>query len=274
MGFRITDRVDRAAPTRTRLPRRHGRTASRRRTPRKNRVWDFCTTFATHAGKSAVQPVEPHRDTFDTTTISVSGALYYGFRFYSPQLGRWLSRDPLGDHASFAARDLRAKLLRQMIEKVRNVLKTIRDESQDKWNRQKAVADEINLVEGIRALQTGDPSYNLRWNIPFCGGLNNYAFCRNDSIDLIDINGLGWWDDLLGVLQQLIDMIAGDPVGASPGAMLEVGAKACETMPAVIRRHNETQAALDQFDQDMQHMRSSGPPGILPYTNNPSATGE
>ena len=27
----------------------------------------------------------------------VTGHLYYGFRYYSPQLGRWLSRDPIGE---------------------------------------------------------------------------------------------------------------------------------------------------------------------------------
>jgi len=26
-----------------------------------------------------------------------SGLLYYGYRYYSPQLGRWLSRDPIGE---------------------------------------------------------------------------------------------------------------------------------------------------------------------------------
>ena len=40
------------------------------------------------------QPVASHQETFDTSTIFVSGALYYGYRYMSPQLGRWVSRDP------------------------------------------------------------------------------------------------------------------------------------------------------------------------------------
>ena len=36
------------------------------------------------------------------------GLNYYGYRFYSPQLGRWLSRDPLGDHA-FLTQAMRGK---------------------------------------------------------------------------------------------------------------------------------------------------------------------
>ena len=43
------------------------------------------------------QPVATHQETFDTTTIFVSGALYYGYRFYSPGLGRWLSNDPINE---------------------------------------------------------------------------------------------------------------------------------------------------------------------------------
>ncbi|MDR0993538.1 MAG: RHS repeat-associated core domain-containing protein, partial [Verrucomicrobiota bacterium] len=29
---------------------------------------------------------------------------YYGYRFYNPELGRWINRDPLGDEAFFVQR--------------------------------------------------------------------------------------------------------------------------------------------------------------------------
>ena len=39
----------------------------------------------------------PHR--FSTKYLdSETGLVYYGYRYYSPALGRWLSRDPIGEH--------------------------------------------------------------------------------------------------------------------------------------------------------------------------------
>ena len=98
MGFHATDTLaDRPKTTtgRTRLP--WNRRPVKTTTPRKNRVWNFFATFTTSAWKNVSQVVEPHQETFDTSTITVSGVLFYGFRFYSPQLGRWLSRDPIGE---------------------------------------------------------------------------------------------------------------------------------------------------------------------------------
>jgi len=40
-------------------------------------------------------------DLDDVTTTDVSeGLYYYGYRYYGPQLGRWLSRDPIGERRS------------------------------------------------------------------------------------------------------------------------------------------------------------------------------
>ena len=71
------------------------RTVSNRHPPSKNRVWDFFATFTTSVWNFVTQPVEPHRETFDTSTFSASGVLFYGYRYYSPGLGRWVSRDPI-----------------------------------------------------------------------------------------------------------------------------------------------------------------------------------
>ena len=61
----------------------------------KYRVWDFFATFSTSVWNIVTQPVASHQETFDTTTIFVSGALYYGYRYYAPGFGRWVSRDPI-----------------------------------------------------------------------------------------------------------------------------------------------------------------------------------
>ena len=71
------------------------RTVSNRHPPSKNRVWDFFATFTTSVWNFVTQPVEPHRETPPPSTFSASGVLFYGFRYYSPTLGRWVGRDPL-----------------------------------------------------------------------------------------------------------------------------------------------------------------------------------
>ena len=37
------------------------------------------------------------RENWPTPTAIASGVFYYGFRYYSPTTGRWLSRDPIGE---------------------------------------------------------------------------------------------------------------------------------------------------------------------------------
>ena len=72
--------------------------------PSKNRVWNFFTTSETCTGFSESQPVESHQEKWPTPTTTVSGVRYYGYRQYSPELGRWLSRDPIGDRSFVLAR--------------------------------------------------------------------------------------------------------------------------------------------------------------------------
>jgi RHS repeat-associated protein len=65
--------------------------------PSKNRVWNFFVTSGTRAGVFALQPVEPHQEKWPTPTNSVSGVHYYGYRYYSAETGRWVSRDLAGE---------------------------------------------------------------------------------------------------------------------------------------------------------------------------------
>ena len=95
MGFHATDTLVRRPQT---LPGRSRLSSNRRQvqvaTPTKNRVWDFFATFSTSVWKFVTQPVEPHRETFATSTIIVSDVRLYGFRYLSPTLGRFVNRDP------------------------------------------------------------------------------------------------------------------------------------------------------------------------------------
>ena len=61
--------------------------------PLKNRVWDFLATSLTCAGQNATFAQYPRPENRPTPTATASGARYYGYRFYSPTLGRWMNRD-------------------------------------------------------------------------------------------------------------------------------------------------------------------------------------
>jgi RHS repeat-associated protein len=72
----------------TRAPRACARGA-------KTRVWVFCGKRTTRARRSAPQTEKPHLVAKATATKTASGVRYYGFRYYNPSAGRWLSRDPI-----------------------------------------------------------------------------------------------------------------------------------------------------------------------------------
>ena len=65
--------------------------------PSKNRVWNFFTTSETCAGFFESQPVEPHQEKWPTPTTTASGVRFYGYRYYHPETGRWVNRDPIGE---------------------------------------------------------------------------------------------------------------------------------------------------------------------------------
>jgi RHS repeat-associated protein len=68
--------------------------------PPKNRVGGFSSYSETSARFFVTQAPESHRENEPTPTTTASGMRFYGFRFYSPQLGRWLSRDPIEEIGS------------------------------------------------------------------------------------------------------------------------------------------------------------------------------
>jgi len=63
--------------------------------PSKNRVWDFFE--ATHScTQENWQITQCSRlENQPTPTTTASGVPYYGYRYYSPELGRWVNRDPI-----------------------------------------------------------------------------------------------------------------------------------------------------------------------------------
>ena len=65
--------------------------------PPKNRVGGFSTSTPDRARRSAPQTLEPHRENAPTPTTTASGVRFYGYRFYSPEVGRWISQDPASE---------------------------------------------------------------------------------------------------------------------------------------------------------------------------------
>ena len=68
-----------------------------------------------HAYRIDPQALQPRRKDRPTTTATSSGVSVYGFRFYVPELGRWVSRDPIQEEGglnlySFVSNDPVGKL--------------------------------------------------------------------------------------------------------------------------------------------------------------------
>ena len=76
------------------------KTAHRENTPdtQKSALWNFSTSDFTYSttifdDKTQCSRLENQTYTYDTA----SGVRYYGYRYYTPELGRWISRDPVGE---------------------------------------------------------------------------------------------------------------------------------------------------------------------------------
>ena len=61
----------------------------------KNRVWGFFWNSNKSRPPNRLQPAQPRRKIDPTTTKPASGVFFYGYRYYDPVTGRWLSRDPI-----------------------------------------------------------------------------------------------------------------------------------------------------------------------------------
>lgn len=157
-------------------------------------------TLTTQSG--ALAAVNPFR--FSTKfTDDETGLLYYGCRYLSPSLWRWVNRDPLEDYASFGARDLREKLIPHMMDVAMFGLKQGLDNRATLSLRLDALAKTVFWLKGIRSLESGDPMFDPRsydptgrnWPDPTriinLGGrlFLPYGFCANNPINDHDSDG-------------------------------------------------------------------------------------
>jgi RHS repeat-associated protein len=63
----------------------------------KNRAWGFFGDGVKRTWEIPPQVVEQHLEKATATPGTASGVFFYGFRYYGPATGRWLSRDPIGE---------------------------------------------------------------------------------------------------------------------------------------------------------------------------------
>ena len=63
--------------------------------PSKNRVGGFSAVTQNRTRKIGSQVLEPQQEKSPPPTEIASGVHYYGYRYYKPDLGRWINRDPI-----------------------------------------------------------------------------------------------------------------------------------------------------------------------------------
>jgi len=74
---------------------------------RKNRARKFFLSPLETRRGDRLRARHPRREKADTFTKTASGMSYYGFRFYSPSMGRFLNRDPINEPGSQLVRDVK-----------------------------------------------------------------------------------------------------------------------------------------------------------------------
>jgi RHS repeat-associated protein len=102
----------------------------------------------------------PHR--FSTKYLdSETGLVYYGYRYYSPELGRWLSRDPLADHASLPGREGRQRLLAMLKRLSASYVEVATNETVPLGLRLAAVAKIVQTGARMTQVLSGAPAMHF-----------------------------------------------------------------------------------------------------------------
>jgi RHS repeat-associated protein len=102
--------------------------------------------------------------------------VYYGYRFYNATTGRWLSRDPIRDMGFYELS--KASLLSRA---------ALYDEED--------IADAAvpALLYGYVNTDQATFDWDSKGKVRIKGDANTYGFVQNDSLDWIDVWGLGTW---------------------------------------------------------------------------------
>ncbi|HSF91865.1 MAG TPA: RHS repeat-associated core domain-containing protein, partial [Paracoccaceae bacterium] len=104
-------------------------TPSERNLTAKNRVWGFFAKPNKTRLENRRQTPETRRKNRPSTTPIASGVFFYGYRYYDPNAGRWINRDPIEEAGGV------------------NLYTFVRNDGVNKWDYLGLA--EVNLVDGI-----------------------------------------------------------------------------------------------------------------------------
>jgi RHS repeat-associated protein len=167
--------------------------------PSKNRVWGFSATSRHRACKSESQVLEPQQENQPTPTTTASGVHYYGYRYYSAEMGRWVNMDPIGERGGINVYNLGANgivnaLDRLGMEPIDNVAKleglsdSRFDDEFARWDSSHT-RPSLRVWGGTKAVLYG----SLSWRS--CGGRCEEAYLDPDDMtgDKARLDGLVMW---------------------------------------------------------------------------------
>ncbi len=105
-----------------------------------------------------------------------AGLYYYRFRFYSPDLGRWINRDPIGEKGAIKLRSY-SSIITETTERIREI--------DNDFEADNFVEDTIEPVDdsfGMDSIQ----------HLPQIDSVNLFLFVANDPINTLDRLGLSY----------------------------------------------------------------------------------
>ena len=142
--------------------------------PSENRVGDFFASSPDRVGKNDDFAPCSRLENRPTPTATASGVAYYGFRYYSTELGRWVNRDPITEIGFQMTR-------RQMAKHRTRVMAVPTSPPSLRLSLPKEV------VQGLRPLLSRSPEPSpKRLNEE----RNVYGFVKNNPINKYDLLGL------------------------------------------------------------------------------------
>ncbi|MCF7838507.1 MAG: hypothetical protein K9N49_07735 [Candidatus Marinimicrobia bacterium] len=176
-----------------------------------NTITQFGTLADTFAHRFSTKYLDPE-----------TGLYYYGYRYYSPELGRWLSNDPLLDPGSVPVMAIRAFILDVLEQLTLQDIEMMLEASLSEGKRLSAATLEFYVAKLGDCLARNEPQFWL-----LLSGNNLFLFCENNPMIFVDPLGLSFtWKTgaaIVGGFVMGAGIIVGSPVLVVGGGIAAVG---------------------------------------------------